>query len=185
MQDKRQPTTPHYLWATILIVLLTMAGCTLPQPPAGAPGATPESTTAASTPPAATTPADTGSVAEGDPLANSSWQLATFGPTGAESAVIADSVVTLAFSGDGTAGGNTGCNTFGGNYTVEGESLTFGELISTLMACADATVMTQEQEYLQALQGIDRFAVTADQLTLWYDGGSSQLNFVSQPAAAQ
>lgn len=182
MQAKRQPTTPHYLWATILIVLLTMAGCTLPQPPAGAPGATPESTTAASTPPAATPPADTGGVAAGDPLANSTWQLVTFGPTGEETPVVIDSVVTLAFSTDGTAGGNTGCNSVGGDYTVEGDALSFGELISTLMACTDEAVMAQEQAYLVALQGAERFDVTTDQLTIWYDGGSSQLNFVPQPA---
>jgi len=185
MQYSRQRTTPRYLWATILIALLAITGCTLPPLATGTPSAPAENTPAATTEPAATTPAESGAETEGDPLAGSNWQLTTFGPTGAETPVVTDSVVTLAFSADGAAGGNTGCNSFGGEYTVEGDTLQLGELVSTLMACADETVMAQEQAYLQALQSAARFEVTPDQLTIWYDAGSSQLNFMSQPAGSQ
>ncbi len=186
MQNKRQLTTPHYLGATLLVVLLALAGCTIPQTPSGTPGATPESTVSASTPPAATTtPAVPGAVPEGDPLVNTSWHLTTLGPAEAETPVVADSPATLTFSADGTAGGNTGCNSYGGDYTVESDTLSFGEMVSTLMACADEAVMAQEQAYLQALQSAARFEVTADHLTIWYDEGNSQLNFAPQTAEAQ
>lgn len=185
MQNKQQPTTRCYLGATLLVVLLALVGCTIPQPPSGTPGATPESTVSASTPPADTTSAAPGAVTEGDPLVETSWHLTTFGPTGAETPVVADSTVTLAFSADGTAGGNTGCNSYGGDYTVEGDMLSFGEMVSTLMACADETVMAQELAYLAALQSAARFEVTADNLTIWYDDGNRQLNFAPQTMAAQ
>lgn len=185
MQNKQQPTPRRYWGATLLVVLLALVGCTIPQPPGGTPGAMPESTVSASTPAADTTPADPGAVMEGDPLVETSWQLTTFGPTGAETPVVADSIVTLAFSADGTAGGNTGCNSYGGDYTVEGNTLSFGELVSTLMACADQAVMAQEQAYLAALQSAARFEVTADNLTIWYDDGNSQLNFAPPTVAAQ
>lgn len=185
MQNKQQPTTPCYLWATLLVVLLALAGCAIPQLPASTPGAPSESTVSASTPAADTTPAATAEGDEGDPLANTSWQLTAFGSAGAETPVVPDSTVTLEFSADGTAGGNTGCNSYGGDYTVEDDTLSFGEMVSTLMACADEAVMAQEQAYLQALQSAARFEVAADQLTIWYDEGNSQLNFAPQTADAQ
>lgn len=185
MQKKQQPTTPRYLWATLLVVLLAAVGCTMPQPPGGTPGATAESTTAASTPPAESTPAETAGDPTSDSLVNTSWQLTAFGPAAAALPVVPDSTVTLEFSADGMAGGNTGCNSYGGDYTAEGDTLSFGEMVSTLMACADETVMAQEQAYLAALQTANRFEVTADQLTIWYDEGNSQLNFAAASANTQ
>ena len=99
--------------------------------------------------------------------------------------MVADSAVTLAFSADGTAGGDTGCNSYGGDYTVEGDTLSFGEMVSTLMACEDQAVMAQEQAYLAALQSAARFEVAADHLTIWYDEGSSQLTFAPPTADTQ
>ena len=91
----------------------------------------------------------------------------------------------MAFSADGTAGGDTGCNSYGGDYTVEGDTLSFGEMVSTLMACEDQAVMAQEQAYLAALQSAARFEVAADHLTIWYDEGSSQLTFAPPTADTQ
>lgn len=117
-------------------------------------------------------------------LANTSWQLVSFGPTGALIPMIAGSTISLAFSADGQATGNGGCNTYGGSYTVQGDTLVFGEIVSTLMACADQTVTDQEQQYLQALHTANRFEITADTLTIEYDNGSSVLNFVRASAVA-
>ncbi|MEZ4682640.1 MAG: META domain-containing protein [Caldilineaceae bacterium] len=115
-------------------------------------------------------------------MAGTSWQLTALGTTGAETPVVVDSTVTLQFDADGQAGGNTGCNSFGGNYTVNGDSLTFSKIISTLVACADADVMNQEQQYLDALNGAERYAVDGDELTIWYDNGNSMLTFTAGAA---
>ena len=57
---------------------------------------------------------------------------------------------TLEIAADGTVSGNGGCNRFHGKAVVEGESLSFGPLAATKMACTPAA-MGQEQKFHQAL----------------------------------
>ncbi|MCA9910775.1 MAG: META domain-containing protein, partial [Anaerolineae bacterium] len=175
---KQRQRTNRYPWVLILVALLILTGCTITLPPTGTPDATGGAATPVSTP-TNEIPSDS----EGNPLVGTSWQLTAMGPNGTETSVVADSTVTLEFSADGQAGGNTGCNSFGGDYTVDGETITFGELVSTLMACADIDVMNQEQQYLAALNSADRFAVNGDQLTIWYDNDSSVLTFRTKTTA--
>jgi heat shock protein HslJ len=99
------------------------------------------------------------------------------GTAGAETPVIEGSTVTLEFQTDGQAGGSAGCNSYGGGYQVQGDTLSFDQLNSTLMACVDEAMMQQETEYFQALQSTGRFELADNQLTIWYDGGQSALNF--------
>jgi heat shock protein HslJ len=51
--------------------------------------------------------------------------------------------------------GTTGCNTFDGPYTTNGNVAAIGPLASTQMACAE-DVMVQESALLAALQGVSR-----------------------------
>jgi heat shock protein HslJ len=67
------------------------------------------------------------------------------------------------------AGGFAGCNHFGGAYTVGGDSLRFGDLFSTQMACAAG--MELESEYLAALQATRRYELSATQLKLFGPSG--------------
>ena len=64
--------------------------------------------------------------------------------------VIDDLQTTLTIGPDNQASGNGGCNGFGGAYTLEGDKLTFGDLASTMMACAPA-IMDQERKFFDAL----------------------------------
>lgn len=84
-------------------------------------------------------------------LAGTQWQLASYGTPGAETPVAPGSVVTLSFESADRLGGNGGCNSFGGEYTVQNNTLTISGVVSTLMACADSAVTQQEQVYLSAL----------------------------------
>jgi heat shock protein HslJ len=61
---------------------------------------------------------------------------------------------------------------------VDGGKLSFGQITSTLMACADEGVMDQEQRYFQALQNAGEFTLDGDRLTVLYDDGQGALNFV-------
>ena len=115
--------------------------------------------------------------AEND-LVGSSWQLVSFGPVGATNPVIDNTTITLEFGEDGQAGGHGGCNSYSGPYTVQGDSLQFGELISTLMACTDQAVTEQEQQYLEALRTADRFTLEGDTLQIAYKNDGAVLNFV-------
>lgn len=169
-----------YLFRTLLplVTLLFISGCTLPPSIDVTPAATEPPATAEEATPTEVPPAENGNALE-----NSEWQLISFGPSGAELPVIEGSMLTLTLAGDGQAGGQGGCNRFGGSYQLQGDTIVFGELISTLMACVDAQVTQQEQAYLQALQSAGRYEVTADALTIWYADESSQLNFVPLSAA--
>ena len=58
--------------------------------------------------------------------------------------------MTLVFDAAG-AGGSAGCNTYGGPFQYENNTLTFGALVTTLIAC-EPDIMTQETAYLDALR---------------------------------
>ena len=154
-------------WAVILALIL--AACA----PSGAPpgagnGPTP-------TGPAATQTAPAGA---GNSLANTTWVLVSYGAPGAETPVVAGSTVTLEFEAGDQAGGSAGCNSYGGRYQVDGDAISFSEMVQTLMACEDEQVMEQEAQYLAALETASQFELSGDQLAITYDGGPGVLNFV-------
>jgi heat shock protein HslJ len=62
--------------------------------------------------------------------------------------------------------GSGGCNRMSGPFTVSGEALKFGALISTKMACADQALNQQETAFFGALQSTDRFVLSGDTLKL-------------------
>ncbi|MDT8304784.1 MAG: META domain-containing protein [Anaerolineae bacterium] len=170
----------------LLLVAIVAAACA-PGEVAETPGAaaetpapeatTPPTDTPEPAPTATTEPAEPG---EAGVLAGTNWELVSFGPVGAEADVVAGSTVTLLFDRNGQAGGNSGCNSYGAPYDVSGDQISFGEVVSTLMACADDDIMDQEGRYLAALQTAESFALDGDRLTITYDGGQRVLNFVRQ-----
>jgi len=72
------------------------------------------------------------------PLNGTRWMVDTLITAGASSSVPADTAAFFTFNPDGKVTGNTGCNSFGGTATVEGDKITFGELVMTKMACDGA-----------------------------------------------
>lgn len=166
------------------ILLLTMMLAALTACAAEDPG---EDGTAVSTlPPASPTLMDTVAPPEEMPadtnLAGADWRLESYGPVGNEMPALDETAVTLNFDDVGQAGGNSGCNSYGGEYGVQGDALLFGEIVSTLMACADDDVTAQEQAFLDALRAAETFTQTEDRLTIYYDGGQSALQFVQADA---
>ena len=71
---------------------------------------------------------------------------------------------------DGRAGGSTGCNSMGGPYTLDGDRLAFGPMISTKMACIENNLMAQEARFLAVLDSVERYTVSADTLALYVPG---------------
>jgi heat shock protein HslJ len=68
---------------------------------------------------------------------------------------------TLTLTADDHANGNGSCNAFGGSYTRAGDTLTFSQMISTMMACTrpgltSEQVMGQEHRFMSALNGAVR-----------------------------
>ncbi len=69
---------------------------------------------------------------------------------------------------DRSARGFAGCNNFRGTYTLEGDSLRFGPIITTRRACG---IMSLEQSYLRALEAAHGFRFQTDSLELRERGG--------------
>jgi heat shock protein HslJ len=149
---------------------------------------TPADTT---TPPSATSvpdsvvPTATTATTGMDQLAGTKWTLVSLGAKDAPVPVIADSALTLEFGTDGTVGGSTGCNTFGGSYQVEESSIVFEKINSTLRACVEDALNQQEQRYMEALQSTTNYEKTGDQLKIMYDDNNSVLNYTRGTAAAE
>jgi len=94
-----------------------------------------------------------------------SWKLTAYGPAGSPTPAVEDVEAGLTFNEDGTVSGTSGCNGLGGDYTVEGDQITFGQIISTLMAC-DSPIMDQESAVTQVLTGTADFSIEGNTLTL-------------------
>jgi heat shock protein HslJ len=87
------------------------------------------------------------------------------------------STLTADFAGS-TVSGNGGCNMFNGPYKVSGASITIGPLASTLRACADQALDTQEQQYLAALQLAATVQPAGSRLDLLRSDGGIAVSFV-------
>lgn len=74
---------------------------------------------------------------------------------------------------DGQLGGNTGCNSFGGDWSLEEKKLKVPGVMATKMFCQEAAA--QEELFLNLLNGEVAYAVRGDELSL--TGGAGQLNF--------
>ena len=60
---------------------------------------------------------------------------------------------------------SAGCNSMGGKWTSEGESLTFSQVMSTLMACEEP-LMTRERMLSEAVSGTTSYRTREGRLEL-------------------
>jgi heat shock protein HslJ len=67
----------------------------------------------------------------------------------------------------GSAGGNTGCNVFGGSYSEKGGKLTITDVISTMRACEEDGKMQLERSLLDGLRSANRFEINSGKLHLY------------------
>ena len=73
---------------------------------------------------------------------------------------------TLRFDADSArVTGFAGCNQFSGSYTLNGDSLRFGPLMMTRMACTDG--MELERDLSTALEATRRYELSSTQLKLF------------------
>ena len=93
------------------------------------------------------------------------WKLESYGPAASPAPAVPDVEAGLTFNEDGTITGNSGCNGFGGDYSVDGDQVTFGQIVSTLMACDDPR-MAQEEAVHRVLTETVRYKIEGNTLTL-------------------
>jgi len=98
-------------------------------------------------------------------LAGTTWVLVSYGDTASPTVAAHGVETSLEFKSDGTLGGSMGCNGFGGEYAAKGDTVTFSNLISTMMACEEPR-MSQETATFALMNGDVAFVVNGDTLTL-------------------
>jgi putative lipoprotein len=116
--------------------------------------------------------------ATSDGLWGTAWRLVELGGAGVLDGVEA----TLEFPQAGRASGNGSCNRFFGSVEISGESISFSNLGSTQMGCADE-VAHQEAEYFKALQGAERFGFDGSALLIHSKDMDGPLRFVRAGAS--
>ncbi len=87
------------------------------------------------------------------------------------------SAVTLELSADGSVAGSATCNRYRGTYTVDEETISFGTLATTRMACPSEALAAQEAAYLAALATAVTWDVSGDRLELRDLRGAMQVAF--------
>jgi len=117
--------------------------------------------------------------AEGPALPGTEWALTSLNGD----ALIKGTQITLRF-GDGSLEGSGGCNTYGGSYTADEESLSLSDLYWTEMACLEPEgVLDQELAYLNTLNTAGSYRLDAGQLELYDEAGTTILVFGPQGSA--
>jgi heat shock protein HslJ len=117
-------------------------------------------------------------VAEPDqPLVGRTWTLAGFISGDVASSVPQGISATFTFNADGRVDIHYGCNSGGGKYVVDGDSITFSELIQTEMACTGAAGQVEQQIVAVITADAITFAIDANSLSL--QAGAAGLQFIS------
>lgn len=111
-------------------------------------------------------------------LAGTSWRLVSYGDVNAPKLALPDEVPTLEFLPDGTLNAYTGCNTAGGEYQEEGNSLRITNLVSTLIACAETDRANQEAAFVAGLNKAESFSLQNDTLVIYYENNTKALTFL-------
>ena len=102
------------------------------------------------------------------PLAETDWLLMELGR--ADSLDAAEGNAGIEFSVN-LVSGWTGCNSYKGEYSVEGEVLRLHDVGATEAGCRPDALFRQEQRMLESLWTVERFEVAGDRLTLHSTGG--------------
>ena len=76
------------------------------------------------------------------------WKLVSFGDAAAPTPALPGVDTSIAFE-EGQFGGTVGCNTFGGDYQMNGDQMSIGSVFSTMMFCDQTS--SQESAVLAIL----------------------------------
>ena len=100
-------------------------------------------------------------------LYNVKWQLVNLYDSGVKKAVEGKTAF-IQFNRDKmSAGGNGGCNTFGGTLIVKGNTIGITEIISTQMYCEG--VQQTENLFFKTLPKVNRYIIKGKTLSLYRD----------------
>ena len=117
-------------------------------------------------------------------LVGTNWEVTGYNNgKGGVVSVINGTSITAVFGEDGTMSGNASCNTYNVPYEVDGNSITIGVGMSTMMACLGEGVMEQETAYLAAITSAATYSIKGDVLELRTADGALAVNYVAAESA--
>ncbi len=101
--------------------------------------------------------------------------IAIYNGRGGMQSVLAETEATILFdaAAEGSVSGNASCNQYNGPYTLDGDNISVGVLVTSKMLC-DEEPMQQEANFLSALQSVATFSIESNRLTL-FDGEGGTL----------
>ncbi len=104
-------------------------------------------------------------------LAGVTWTLVSYGDPADPTPVAPTAApITIIFSTSGVSG-NGGCNSYGGDFQYDQNSLAISGVVHTMMACLDQSLMDQENTFFSALSTASSYQINGNQLQISYDGG--------------
>ncbi len=112
------------------------------------------------------------------------WQLVAGMVDGQNITLIDSHPVTLDLN-DGVIGGTSACNSYGGEYTVDGATITVGNIFMTEMACIPQEVMDLESQYLGGMVNVTSYAMDGTNLVLSGNGVEFSYEPVDAPPTAE
>jgi heat shock protein HslJ len=112
-------------------------------------------------------------------LAGTNWTLEAFQASEGKMTAALNNTATLMFDQKGGIGGNTGCNSMGGDYAQKGNQLTI-QAFSTKMYCQE--VAAQENAINSVMQSTMTVSLEKDRLTLRSKGGQLVYGKAKKPA---
>ncbi|WP_214021371.1 META domain-containing protein [Methanoculleus sp.] len=120
-------------------------------------------------------------------LTGTSWTLDSYlGENGTLVGVLPGTEVTAAFGHDGKVTGSAGCNGYGGDYRLDGTSLSVSSVAQTLKLCLEPDgIMEQEARFIDLLGSAEGYRIEDGRLILADSEGTDLLVFVKggEPAA--
>lgn len=102
------------------------------------------------------------------------WTLVSYGNASNPTSALPNVETSIKFDANNQIGGTVGCNSFGGEYKLNSNQVTFSGIFSTLMFCEGT--MDQETVFLNILsEQTLNFELNGSQLTLTTQDGSSAI----------
>lgn len=106
-------------------------------------------------------------------LIQGKWTLISYGSPSDQIAAVPDVEAHIEFDSEGSMNGNVGCNGFGGDYSVSGDKINFGPVMSTMMFCEG--VADQEMATLAALSESVTYLIEGNTMTITSADGKSSI----------
>ena len=110
-----------------------------------------------------------------EPLENTYWKLTRLGEAPVVPAAAQQEPHIILHPQSRSISGSGGCNRLLGGYELKGDQLIFGQMASTMMACADG--METEKAFLEALTRVDKAKIVRQHLEMFDRTGNVVARF--------